>query len=199
MQGGEASDGGPASENLRAGHRETPQRRSLVERATSKRKPRQAPEKVHVEPEPGMPEELLIIHIVADPSVGTFGGEHIAEAFEACDLNFGTMQIYHREVGAGNVMFSVVNMLKPGTFDPEHFHEMETPGISLFMQLPGPDQPMVAFRNMRECAGRLAENLGGRLEDETHSTMTMQTLSHYEERVRSFIQRQARHAGGRRG
>lgn len=57
---------------------------------------------------------------------------------------------------------------------------------------------MVAFRTMSDCARRLAEQLGGRLQDETHSTMTMQTLSHYEERVRSFIQHQARLAGGRR-
>jgi cell division protein ZipA len=89
-------------------------------------------------------------------------------------------------------------MVKPGTFDPENFSELQTPGVSLFMQLPGPDQPMVAFRAMSDCARRLVERLGGRLQDETHSALTTQTLSHYEERVRSFIQHQARLAGGRR-
>ncbi|WP_455384662.1 cell division protein ZipA [Acidihalobacter prosperus] len=171
--------------------------RSTLERAASRHKPA-GREKTHVDPEPGMPEELLIIHIVADPAIGTFGGDHLAEAFRACDLHFGTMQIYHREARSGPPMFSVVNMINPGTFDPESFSELETPGVSLFMQLPGPEQPMVAFRSMSDCARRLAEQLGGRLQDETRSTMTMQTLSHYEERVRSFIQHQARLAGGRR-
>ena len=171
--------------------------RSTLERAASRHKPA-GREKTHVDPEPGMPEELLIIHIVADPAIGTFGGDHLAEAFRACELRYGTMQIYHREARSGPPMFSVVNMINPGTFDPENFSELETPGVSLFMQLPGPEQPMVAFRTMSDCARRLAEQLGGRLQDETHSTMTMQTLSHYEERVRSFIQHQARLAGGRR-
>lgn len=152
----------------------------------------------HIEPEPGAPEELLIIHVVADRAVGTFGGEDIATAFEACDLTFGSMQIYHRAAAAGEPLFSAVNMVKPGTFDPEHFSTLQTPGISLFMQLPGPEQPMLAFRTMSDCARRIAEYLGGRLEDETHSTFTTQTLSHYEERVRAFIQHQARYGGGGR-
>ncbi|MEJ2633512.1 MAG: cell division protein ZipA [Acidihalobacter sp.] len=176
----------------------TDESHSTLERAASRHKPARR-DKTHVEPEPGMPEELLIIHIVADPAIGSFGGEHIAEAFQGCDLSYGEMQIYHRESKSGPPMFSVVNMINPGTFDPSSFSELETPGISLFMQLPGPEQPMVAFRNMSDCARRLAEQLGGRLQDETRSTMTMQTLSHYEERVRSFIQHQARLAGGRRG
>ena len=145
-----------------------------------------------------MPEELLIIHIIADPAVGMFRGDDVAAAFASCDLRFGAMQIYHREANSGSPMFSAVNMVKPGTFDPENFSELQTPGVSLFMQLPGPEQPMVAFRAMSDCARRLVEHLGGRLQDETRSTLTTQTLSHYEERVRSFIQHQARLAGGRR-
>lgn len=172
----------------------TQERRSTLERAASRNKAGKA----HVEPEPGMPEELLIIHIIADPAVGTFGGDDIAAAFEACDLRFGAMQIYHREANSGTPMFSAINMIKPGTFNPASFSELQTPGVSLFMQLPGPDQPMVAFRAMSDCARRLVEHLGGRLQDETHSTLTTQTLTHYEERVRSFIQHQARLAGGRR-
>lgn len=151
-----------------------------------------------VDPEPGEPEELLIIHVVAEPAGNVFKGEAIETAFAACDLSFGAMHIYHREAGVGEPMFSVINMLKPGTFEPAKLAELETPGLSLFMQLPGPDQPMVAFRAMSDCARRLAQNLGGRLQDESRSAMTAQTLSHYEERVRSFIQHHARSGGGRR-
>ncbi len=183
-----------AAEKPAAVAADTEERRSTLERAASRNKSG----KLHVEPEPGMPEELLIIHIIADPAVGTFRGDDVASAFEGCDLRFGDMQIYHREASSGSPMFSAVNMVKPGTFDPENFSELQTPGVSLFMQLPGPDQPMVAFRAMSDCARRLVERLGGRLQDETHSALTTQTLSHYEERVRSFIQHQARLAGGRR-
>lgn len=192
-----AETAGPAATDDSAQEPDAGESRSTLERAASRHK-RTRREKTHVEPEPGMPEELLIIHIVADQAIGSFGGEHLAEAFRACDLTFGDMQIYHRRAKSGTPMFSVVNMVNPGTFDPKNFSRLETPGVSLFLQLPGPEQPMVAFRNMSDCARRLAEQLGGRLQDETHSTMTMQTLSHYEERVRSFIQHQARLAGGRR-
>ncbi|APZ43281.1 cell division protein ZipA C-terminal FtsZ-binding domain-containing protein [Acidihalobacter ferrooxydans] len=150
------------------------------------------------DPTPAGPEELLIIHVVADPEIGSFTGEALAAAFNACELEFGAMQIYHRPAKSGMAHFSVVNMIQPGTFDPQHFDTLETPGISLFMQLPGPELPMVAFRSLRDCAWKLAEMLGGRLEDETHSTVTAQTMSHYEERVRGFIQLQARLAGSRR-
>lgn len=147
--------------------------------------------------EPGQPEELLIIHVTAEPG-SFFAGADIEEAFAANDLSFGVMQIYHRKADRGEPLFSVINMIKPGVFDPERFPELETPGISLFMQLPGPEQPMVAFRALSDCAQRLAERLGGRLQDESHSTLTTQTLGHYEERVRSYIQHHARRAGERR-
>ncbi len=144
------------------------------------------------------PEELLIIHVVANSESDGIEGDALARAFESCDLRFNDMHIFQRDAVSGEPLFQVVNMIKPGTFDPGAFDTLITPGVSLFMQLPGPEQPMLAFRKMSECARRLAQTLDGHLEDDTHSAMTTQTLGFYEERVRHFIQRQARERGGRR-
>ena len=163
-------------------------RGDAARRASGSRQPAAAPE---------APEELLIIHVVANPEIGAFDGASLAPAFQACDLRLNKMHIYQRDASDGEPMFRVVNMVKPGTFDPRQLDTLLTPGISLFMQLPGPEQPMLAFRKMSECARRLAEHLGGHLEDETHSAMTLQTLGFYEERVRNFIQQQARQRGRR--
>lgn len=144
------------------------------------------------------PEELLIIHVVANSESDGIEGNALARALEACDLRFNDMHIFQRDAVSGEPLFRVVNMIKPGTFDPGAFDTLITPGVSLFMQLPGPEQPMLAFRKMSECARRMAQTLDGHLEDDTHSAMTTQTLGFYEERVRHFIQRQARERGSRR-
>ncbi|OBS11025.1 cell division protein ZipA [Acidihalobacter prosperus] len=139
-------------------------------------------------------EDILIVHVVAGevPLAGTA----LAEAFAELDLSLDERGVYIRADERGEApLFGVVNMVKPGVFAVDALDDLETPGISLFLTLPGPEAPMRAFRSMSDCAKRLAERLGGRLEDETHSALSAQTLTHMEERVRLFIQHRARVAG----
>jgi cell division protein ZipA len=88
-------------------------------------------------------------------------------------------------------VFSVVNMVKPGWFDPQAMHEFETPGISLFLQLPGPLAAIVAFDILVAEANALAEALGGSLQDASHSTLTQQTVQHLREEVQVFVRQSA--------
>lgn len=139
-------------------------------------------------------DEVLIMHVVSQG--GPFRGGVLAEAFGDLGLTLDERGIYVRRDDHGtDPLFGVVNMVKPGIFSPDTLGNLETPGISLFLTLPGPELPMVAFREMKDCAKRLAERLPGRLEDETHSTLSPQTLAHMEERVRQFIQHRARLQG----
>ncbi|AOU98356.1 hypothetical protein BI364_10630 [Acidihalobacter yilgarnensis] len=139
-------------------------------------------------------QDILIMHIVAADAPLT--GEALAKAFDVLDLSLDERGVYIRADERGEVpLFGVVNMVKPGVFAPGAFDDLETPGISLFLTLPGPEAPMRAFRAMSDCAKRLAERLDARLEDETHSALSAQTLTYMEERVRLFIQHRARVAG----
>ena len=143
------------------------------------------------EPRGPAPQEVLVINVIARDSNG-FNGADLLEVLMACDVRFGEMNIFHRHEGRegqGPVQFSVANLVKPGTFDPEHMREFYTPGVSMFLQLPGPDDPMLAFQCMAETANCLVKNLQGEMRDQDHSVLTPQTLEHYRERVRDFERR----------
>ncbi|WP_455380191.1 cell division protein ZipA C-terminal FtsZ-binding domain-containing protein [Acidihalobacter prosperus] len=141
-------------------------------------------------------DDILIIHVVTRDEALT--GAVLAEAFDELELSLDQQGMYRREdKRGGSPLFGVLNMVKPGTFSTDRLDSVKTPGISLFMTLPGPEVPMTAFRAMSECARQLAERFNARLEDETHSNLSRQTLTHMEERVRQFIQHRARDMGSR--
>lgn len=138
------------------------------------------------------PQEIVVLHVMAGSDAG-FGGRDLLQVLLACDVRFGSMNIFHRyeqEGGEGQPQFSVVNSVNPGTFDLDDIENFSTPGISFFMQLPGPSDPMVAYDCMVETARALVKNLGGSLQDETHSVATNQTLQHYRQRIRDFTRKQ---------
>jgi cell division protein ZipA len=119
----------------------------------------------------------------------TFKGADLKRLFEACGLELGDMDIYHRHEEADTttpVQFSVANAVEPGTFKPGDMAKMSTPGISFFMSLPGPTNAMQAFDFMLETAQCVVRNMGGELKDERRSVMTPQTIEHCRQRIREF-------------
>jgi len=64
------------------------------------------------------------------------------------------------------------------------------PGIAMFVQLPGPDDPVAAFEEMLRTARRLADGLDGVVCDDTRSTLTGQVINHMRERIAEFSRRQ---------
>ena len=119
--------------------------------------------------------EVIVIHVVANPGY-VFSGEDLLQAITDEGLRFGDMDIFHRhehEDGSGRVMFSMANMLKPGTFDLSNLASFETPGVSLFMHLPVPHDSLAAFRTMTKVAKSLVTALGGELKDENRSVIIL--------------------------
>lgn len=142
----------------------------------------------------GEPEEILVMHVLATDSDG-FQGEDLLNILLGCDCRFGDMNIFHRYEeanGKGRVQFSIVNVVEPGIFKLDSIQEFATPGISLFMCLPGPKEPMEAFNSMVETAQCIVRNLNGTLKDEYRSAMTEQTLEHGRQRIRDYLQRKLR-------
>jgi cell division protein ZipA len=137
-------------------------------------------------------QEVFVINVLKETEPLLKGAE-LHHIFKACDMRHGEMGIFHRfeEPNAqGKIQFSVVNALKPGSFDLTTIDAMETKGISLFMSLPGPDDAMGAFDAMAEVALVFARNFGASMYDESHSDLTPQTLEHYRNRVREYSRKQ---------
>ena len=137
-------------------------------------------------------EEVLVINVVARDEVG-FKGPALLQNILESGLRFGEMDIFHRHesmAGNGEVLFSMANALKPGTFDLDDIEGFSTRAVSFFLSLPGPRHPKQAFDVMVAAARKLAHELGGELKDDQRSVMTSQTIEHYRQRIVEFERRQ---------
>lgn len=153
------------------------------------KKPSANAERLESRPAPNL---VLVTHVIPNDEDG-FCGEDILYLVNSCDLRHGEKEIFHRfekEQGEGKVQFSMANSFNPGIFDPETLLHERIHGVSLFMSLPGPDKAMDAFEAMTEMAQVIARNLGGEVQDETHSVMALQTIEHNRQQVRDFVRKQ---------
>lgn len=146
---------------------------------------------------PAPPDEVIIINVMAPP--GTyFDGAELLDALLQNGMRFGDMDIFHRHQeasGNGPVLFSLANMVKPGTFDLDAMEDFQTPGVSLFLTLPLKSDSLRAFDLMRDIAQDLCATLGGELKDENRSVMTRQTMEHCRQRITDYERRRLSRAG----
>ena len=85
----------------------------------------------------------------------------------------------------------MASLLEPGTFPLDAMAAFSTPGLTLFAQLPGPVEGLQVYSLMLNAARRLAESLGGGLQDETHSALTQQTIEHTRAEIREHSRKLA--------
>ena len=130
-------------------------------------------------------DEVLIINVIARDESG-FKGPALLQNILESGLRFGDMDIFHRHesmAGNGEILFSMANAVKPGTFDLDDIDNFSTRAVSFFLGLPGPRHPKQAFDVMVAAARKLAHELNGELKDEQRSVLTAQTIEHYRQRI----------------
>lgn len=160
------------------------QRETRVQAPTAKRAPESPPEP-DTSQAPAAPDEVLVINVMARRGE-MFLGDALLASMISCGLRYGEMDIFHRfetPDGKGKVLFSLANMVKPGTFELDAMDTFETPGVCLFLALPTGGDSLRAFELMAETAQTLARDLGAELKDEQRSVMTRQTIEHSRQRV----------------
>ena len=141
-------------------------------------------------------EEVVVISVLSRDPEG-FDGAKLLELMMVCGLRFSSeMGIFHRfetESDDSELQFSMVNVVKPGTFPIEEMGEFKTPGVTLLMPLPGAIDGAAAFEAMVETAMVVVRHMGGELKDENRSVMTAQTIEFARQRVRDFERRHRLH------
>lgn len=150
-------------------------------------KPVRAPELAD-EPQAGLEDKVIVLNIAATDG-RLFGGRLLVEALEAAGMRYGERSIYHRvlDTRRGPVaLFSAANILRPGTLAPEEVDSIQSPGLALFLQLPGPYDGLAAFEQMLETARRLADQLDVKLLDERRCGLTNQAVEHIREELREY-------------
>jgi cell division protein ZipA len=134
-------------------------------------------------------EELIVLNVLA-ASGSPYTGDELFAALRTCGLKFGDMNIFHRvEPLTRAVQYSVASAVEPGTFDMAEMEAIRCPGLCMFMQLPGPEDPSAAFEDMLSVARSVTGSLGGEVRDEHRNIMTPQTVEHYRQRIVDFSRR----------
>ena len=128
-------------------------------------------------------------------------GSQVLKAITASGLSYGKMGIFHfySPTRPGpRALFSVANVVEPGTFNLAQMEEVSTPGMILFANVTRPEDAMSTFNIMLEKARQLAAALDASVCDGRRSTLSKQGIEHIYSEIGEFQRRsrlvQAAHA-----
>ena len=130
-------------------------------------------------------EKLVTVHVVAARD-RRFYGKDLRTLFNQHDYQLGDMSLYHCFLD-GDKVFSIANMVKPGTFSEADMETFETPGITMFMRLPVELDASVAFNFLINEAKEIASELSGHLRDGNRNPLSEQTIQHMREDVQQYV------------
>ncbi|MEJ2142345.1 MAG: cell division protein ZipA [Gammaproteobacteria bacterium] len=134
-------------------------------------------------------EPLLIVLTIMTKPGELFNGKDVYDAALANGFVHGDMNIFHFYTEQDNrrAICSLANAVEPGYFEMENIEQIQTPGLTLFMQIPGPIESREAFEQTIKLGRAMAEQLQGDLCDEARSVLTMQTTEHLKEKVEAHM------------
>jgi cell division protein ZipA len=124
-----------------------------------------------------------------------FDGALLREVVMAARFTHGRYEIFHRLDAEGRPIMSLASLLEPGTFDPAKMDTAAYPGIALFTVMPGPLPATRAFDELLDTARGLAHRLGGQLQDDRGTPLSVQRVFKLREEVAAF-ERTLGSAGG---
>lgn len=131
-------------------------------------------------------EGLMIALNVIVGSGRQLRGSSILKAITSLGFTYGSMGIFHYYPSQRNgtrVLFSLANMMEPGSFNLTTMDTLSTPGLTLFTNIVSPKEGMETFSIMLETAKKLAESLDATVCDERRGTLSKQGIDHIQERI----------------
>jgi len=133
-------------------------------------------------------EKIVTLYIAARAGE-KLKGPDIVVAAEKAGLVYGHMNVFHRLVEGHperGPIFSVANIMKPGSFDMASIQALETPAIAFFLTLPAPIPALDAWEAMLPTAERIADLLDGVLLDESRNALGRQRVQHLRDELRAY-------------
>ncbi|MEZ8193596.1 MULTISPECIES: cell division protein ZipA [Vibrio] len=143
-------------------------------------------EAIKEQPEPEMQVIVLNVHCSGEePFVGT----KLFDSMQQNGLIYGEMAIFHRHSdlsGTGKVLFSVANMMQPGTLEHSDPADFSTKGISFFMTLPCYGDAEQNFKLMLKTAQQIADDMSGNVLDEARNLITPDRIAACRRQIQEF-------------
>ncbi|MEZ9299885.1 cell division protein ZipA [Vibrio splendidus] len=133
--------------------------------------------------------EVIVLNVHCAGEI-PFVGTELFRSMENNGLTYGEMSIYHcfaQSSDEPKVIFSIANMMQPGTLEHDDPADFTTKGISFFMTLPCYGQADQNFNVMLSAAQKIADDMGGNVLDESRNLMTPNRLSDYRKQIRDFM------------
>ena len=133
-------------------------------------------------------EKIVTLYLAARAGAKLHGPD-IVVAAEKAGLTYGHMGVFHRLIDnhpERGPVFSVANIMKPGSFDMATIQSMETPAIAFFLTLPAPVPALDAWETMLPTAQRMAELLDGVVLDDSRNALGRQRIAHIRDELRAY-------------
>lgn len=131
---------------------------------------------------PPKTDRIITIRFVAKD--GELGAEDVVIALRKAGLKHGRYGIFHHFVAnEDEPYYSVANLTEPGSFELSNLADRTIPGMSFFMVLPGPGDPVDRFDLMVQTARSLAHDLEAELHDEKGSSWSIQRERYVREEI----------------
>ncbi len=133
-----------------------------------------------------------VIYINIKSREGLISGPDFVRVMEKYNLRHGDMGIFHRLTeGSKQPLFSVVNMTEPGDFDLSELMSLETPGITMFLQLPHTFDALHALDEMWFAAQNVSRELDAVLLDRNHQPFSSQKQQSMRDEVLEYMRQVA--------
>lgn len=134
------------------------------------------------------PQDFIILHVDM-PEGLKMAGSRLLPTVLSLGFKYSDEGFFNRHLepsGNGPVLFRLVNMYNPGTFDIDNMEQFSTAGISLFMTLPCEGDNLAAFNMLHSASKKLAEEFGATVLDKDREPLTVEAVRGYVEKVREF-------------
>ena len=131
-------------------------------------------------------DQVVTLHIRRKDQ-GSIGGNDLCDAAKRAGLTFGEMNIFHRiQEGSDRPVFSVANLVAPGDFNPDDWDHFQSPGLTLFLQLPSDLPALDCWESMLATATRLTELLDAEILDSNRTLLSRVRIGEIREQMRQF-------------
>lgn len=110
------------------------------------------------------------VNVVSEPHA-PFKGLAIVAAMERVGMELDAKGLFQQRLGPG-ASYRMMNLHKPGRFNPSEWEMFRTTGLAFYMSVPGVEEPAVVFDRMMANAVEVTSFLGGKLLDQDQRPLT---------------------------